>query len=270
MGDVIPIPNPMALGVDEASLPGGEGWWTGALLPIQKNRQTGQWAWAVPRTLSDMLSGAMAPGKAARGEYSLMVDPNTGENYYDGMAGDAYNLAQMLTLGSGAVPAEANALRMGMMRGSDLYHGSPVHGLDEIRPSTRGPLGSGVYTSPARQISEHYAGTDGSIYSMPRDYDVFRGHGHRTDDEWFAFKDDKKRLLGAVETEHKKTVESMMDKLWSGDGYPLFVRLSQMYRSEEKARDLFKRAGFEGVSGQVDGPEVLLFDAVKSPRKAGN
>lgn len=255
--------NPMALGANEATLPGGAGWERANMLPIQKNRKTGQWAWAVPNSFAAMVDAAMAPGKASQGLYDLLVDPETGENYYGGMAEDASTLAGMLTLGAGAVPAEANAIRMGMMRGEYLNHGSPKNDLTVLRPSERGPLGPGVYTSPAEQISRAYAGDDGRIYTMPRDYDVFRGHGHRTDDEWFAFKEDKERLLAAAEPEKREDIEKLLDKTWVTDGYPLFRRLVNLYGSEKAAQALFKRAGFEGLSGLVDGPEVLLFDAVQ-------
>lgn len=106
-----PIPiNPMALGADESTLPGGAGWENANLLPIQKNRKTGQWAWGMPNSLAAALSGIMAPGKAANGLYERMIDPTTGVNYYDGMLGDVSNLAGMLTLGGGAIPKPKGSL----------------------------------------------------------------------------------------------------------------------------------------------------------------
>lgn len=106
-----PIPiNPMALGADESTLPGGAGWENANLLPIQKNRKTGQWAWGMPNSLAAALSGIMAPGKAANGLYERMIDPTTGVNYYDGMLGDVSNLAGMLTLGGSAIPKPKGSL----------------------------------------------------------------------------------------------------------------------------------------------------------------
>lgn len=102
--------NPMALGADESTLPGGAGWENANLLPIQKNRKTGQWAWGMPNSLAAALSGIMAPGKAANGLYERMIDPTTGVNYYDGMLGDVSNLAGMLTLGGGAIPKPKGSL----------------------------------------------------------------------------------------------------------------------------------------------------------------
>tara|TARA_R110000822_G_scaffold27790_2_gene82665 strand:+ start:7355 stop:8530 length:1176 start_codon:yes stop_codon:yes gene_type:complete len=92
-------------------------WETANVLPLKKNRETGQWAWAVPNTLADMLSGVAAPGKAWRGEYPTLVDQLTGVNYQPGMAEDAASLAGALTLGGGAVPKAANTLGIfgGMM-----------------------------------------------------------------------------------------------------------------------------------------------------------
>lgn len=110
MGAAIPIPNPMALGVDESTLPGGAGWEAANLLPIQKNRKTGQWAWGMPKSLADAIAAASAPGNAAMGNYRLMIDQMTGENYFDGMARDATGLAGLLTLGGGAIPKAPNTL----------------------------------------------------------------------------------------------------------------------------------------------------------------
>lgn len=95
-------------------------WEAANLLPIETNRATGQRRMAVPKGIWDALILAGAPQKAVTGGYQLMVDPNTGENYYDGMAGDAVGLAAALTLGAGALPAESGALRMGLK----AYHGS--------------------------------------------------------------------------------------------------------------------------------------------------
>lgn len=144
-----------------------------------------------------------------------------------------------------------------------LYHGSSAKGLTELNPSVRGPLGPGVYTSPAEQISRgYYAGPEGHVYTLPeRERDIYRGHGHRTDDEWLGFKADKQRLVDAADPEKRAAVAEIVDKMWSTDGYPLYQRLRQLYGSDDAAQDLYKKAGFEGISGLVDGPEVVLFGA---------
>lgn len=152
-----PIPiNPMALGADESTLPGGAGWENANLLPIQKNRKTGQWAWGMPNSLAAALSGIMAPGKAANGLYERMIDPTTGVNYYDGMLGDVSNLAGMLTLGSGAIPRPANALNMGV-----AYHGSPYNfdkfSMDKIGTGEGAQaFGHGLYFAGNRDVADWY------------------------------------------------------------------------------------------------------------------
>jgi hypothetical protein len=170
----------------------------------------------------------------------------------------AADLALTAMGGSSVVPAEANAVGTGIR--TRLYHGSPRADLKALEPSTRGPLGEGVYTTPHEGLAGRYAGEEGRTYALPeRERDIFLGHGHRTDEEWAGFKRDKERLLEAAEPDKKQELSALLDRMWSGDGYPTFARISQMYGGDAKAHELFRRAGFEGLSGQVDGPEVLLF-----------
>lgn len=150
---------------------------------------------------------------------------------------------------------------VGMISTPRLYHGSPELALTELRASTRGPLGPGVYTSPAEQIAKSYAGVEGKVYRLPeKPRDLFTGAGHHTDEEWFGYKDDMNRLIAAAEPEKRAAIEEIAKKMWSGDGYPFYARLSQLYGGHEGAQALFKRAGFEGIQAHVDGPETLLFD----------
>jgi hypothetical protein len=55
-----------------------------------------------------------------------------------------------------------------------------------------------------------------------------------------------------------------MEKLSPSDGYPFFARLSQIYGSQEGAQKLLRDAGYRGISGNVDGPEIAHFDPVKN------
>lgn len=179
-------------------------------------------------------------------------------------AGGPYNPgpvleAAMLPMGTGAFGAVPRGA-IGSTFSHPLYHGSPKSGLNILEESTRGPLGPGVYSSPAEQIAGHYAGQGGTLYELPqKNRDIYRGIGHKTDDEWFGFKSDKDRLVAAAEPAKRSEVSSILDKMWSGDGYPAYQRLVHLYKGDEGAQALFKRAGFEGISGLVDGPEVLLF-----------
>ncbi len=159
------------------------------------------------------------------------------------------------------IPQGSAGSLMGKLGQPDsLYHGSPNTDLQSLSESTRGPLGPGVYTSPAEGIAKSYAGERGKIYELPpKDRDIYRGHGHRTDEEWFGFKEDKTRLLAAAEPEKRAELSKILDRMWSGDGYPTYQRIMHLYGGDEGAQALFKKAGFHGVSGLVDGPEVLLF-----------
>ena len=140
-----------------------------------------------------------------------------------------------------------------------LFHGSPETNLKVLNESVRGPLGPGVYTSPAEQIAGSY-GHGGKVYELPKaQRDIYQGAGHRTDEEWFGFKDDKKRLLEAAAPEKRQAVSDVLEKMWSGDGYPTYQRLRNIYGGDEGAQNLYKNAGFQGISGLVDGPETLLF-----------
>jgi hypothetical protein len=214
-----------------------------------------------------LLDAARLPGQVAGG--ILAVPPSQPGVWSDEdearsqltqgtMMNRAADLGGAVMGGSYAIPKPRGAITSGFS--DSLYHGSPRGGVSELMPSERGPLGPGVYTSPARQVAEHYASSSGNMYQLPaKERDIYRGHGHNTDAEWFGYKDDMKRLVAAADPDKRQAVEELVGKMWSGDGYPLYQRLLRLYGSDEAAQALFKRAGFEGISGQVDGPEVLLF-----------
>lgn len=137
----------------------------------------------------DMMGGLMAPGNALRGNYDQLqvmgdgslsqVDPR--------MVQDASSLAGMLTLGAGALPAEAGALRMGAgnfekwfgkskiatQDGSPqtVYHGSK-RSFDEFSAAHQGSatdpgyLGEGFYLSDNPRVASIYAGDAGSVYPL--------------------------------------------------------------------------------------------------------
>jgi hypothetical protein len=213
------------------------------------------------------LEALMLPGQVAGGQLATQpsqagmwsdVDEARSQATQRGIGNRAADLAGLLMGGSYAAPKPKGAITSGFS--DPLYHGSPQAGLAELMPSVRGPLGPGVYTTPVEHVAGRYAGEAGNMYQLPeKTRDIYRGHGHRSDDEWFGYKDDMKRLVAAAEPERRQAVEELVGKMWSGDGYPLYQRLRSLYGSDEAAQGLFKRAGFDGLSGQVDGPEVLLF-----------
>ena len=203
--------------------------------------------------LAKALLGVMKTGASAAtlpGDvYAGRVDPTSPE----GIA-RAADLVGMVTLGAGAMPAEANAVRTGMS--FPLFHGSPKAGLKEILPSERGALGPGAYFTPADNVAARYGE---NVYQLPeKNRDIFNGLGDRygSYEDWKA---DKQRLMNAVEPEKAAELEAILDKMWTNDGYPMHSRIAGMYRDEGKAQDLYKRAGFEGIAGHADGPEVALF-----------
>lgn len=201
-------------------------------------------------------SGATLPGDVYAGR-EQMWDPETNHTS-DRIIERTQDLAGLAGGSSFAAPAEEASLRSGMS--GRLHHGSPQTDITHIVPSERGPLGPGVYTTPTESLARHYAGEDGRVYDLPTEgRDIFRGNGHRTDEEWHGFKNDMRRLVAAAEPQMRQQVESIASKMWSGDGYPLYQRLKSIYGGDEGAQNLFKRAGFDGLSGIVDGHEVLLF-----------
>jgi hypothetical protein len=148
-----------------------------------------------------------------------------------------------------------------------LYHGSMIPELKELTASSRGPLGPGVYTTPSEQIAKRYGD---NVYRVPNEgLDVYRGAGYNTDQEYYGYKADKERLAKSVEPEMKDQILPLIDKMGHMDGYPLYQSIIRAYRSEDKGQDLFKRAGFHGISGLVDGPETLLFDKQKVAKAYG-
>lgn len=224
--------------------------------------------------VTSMWDAIRLPGQVAGGQLAVQpsqpgmwsdVDEARQQATQSTMMDRAADLGGLVMGGSYAVPKPRGALTSGFSE--PLYHGSPQAGLTELAPSVRGPLGPGVYATPADQLAGRYAGETGKTYQLPeKTRDIYRGHGHRSDAEWFGYKDDMKRLIDAAEPDKRHAVEELVGRMWSGDGYPLYQRLRSLYGSDEAAQGLFKRAGFEGLSGQVDGPEVLLFapQALKS------
>ena len=89
---------------------------------------------------------------------TMAADPQTGEFHTDpGLADRAMNAAGMLTLGAGAVPAEANSLRMGIK----AYHGSP-HDFERFDSSKIGTgegaqaYGHGLYFAENEGVAKEY------------------------------------------------------------------------------------------------------------------
>src|SRR6478752_9110125 len=168
------------------------------------------------------------PAQAIKSAYSGLTsvgDAYAGKIAPDEMLPRAMDAAGMLTLGAGAIPAEANALRTGMS--FPLHHGSPAEGLTEILPSTRGALGPGAYFSPNSGVAERYGG---NLYTLPeQERNIFNGLGDRYGDynDWKA---DKAALINAVEPEMRDTLVPRIEQSWTSDGYPLYKNIAADYR----------------------------------------
>lgn len=131
-------------------------WEVGQILPIQRNRLTGDYDMAVPQMATEAMRAFQAPGKALQGGYGLAAD-SSGRVSYDGMAEDAAGLAGMVTLGAGAVPRPAGALDMGFR----VFHGSP-HDFDKFDMSKMGTgegsqaYGRGLYFAENEGVAKSY------------------------------------------------------------------------------------------------------------------
>lgn len=150
----------------------------------------------------------------------------------------------------------------------DLYHGTRAANVATLRPSERGPFGPAVYMSPARSTAQQYAGESGSMYSAPVPPDAFYGLGR----SWITngsqvnpyqvWRDQVARLVDAAPPATQAQIAEIGARMDPSDGYPFFRRLSILLGGDEAAQALFQRAGFSGVSGMVDGPEVAIFRPV--------
>jgi hypothetical protein len=125
-----------------------------AMLPMAVNTETGKREMALPSIFVDMLEAAMLPGDVYQGNVSMYgEDGRTNPQVINRSA----DLAGMMTLGSGAIPAEANSLRMGIK----AYHGSP-HDFDRFDMSKIGTgegaqaYGHGLYFADSEAVAKSY------------------------------------------------------------------------------------------------------------------
>lgn len=146
-----------------------------------------------------------------------------------------------------------------------LHHGSPTAGLGELKPSPAGTgaLGPGVYGTPFRHTAEQYGE---NVYDFEAPNEIFYGAGERWDDipsdvSKYQVWRDQVEELAAANPEQADMIRSVGDKMLY-DGYPFFRELAYRMGSKEAAQELYKRAGYKGLSAMVDGPEVVMFDAI--------
>lgn len=206
-----------------------------------------------------------------RGFYNLMNTP------YDVLMGsdspekqqavaDSFDAAGGITVGSMPMPKPANSLTMGLK----LQHGSPKKGITELVPGPEGTgaLGPGVYGTPASNVAQRYGD---NVYSFEAPDEIFLGSGSAWDEipsnvsKFQVWRDQVAKLVEA-NPEHADVIKAAGEKMVY-DGYPFFRELAYKLGSKEKAQEVYKRAGYKGLSAMVDGPEVVVFGSV--PVKAG-
>lgn len=205
------------------------------------------------------------PGRALTGQIGRPDEMPPSE-----AVGEAMNFAGNVTLGglgtrgSAAMGAmDPNALTVS---GLKVYHGSPKAGLTELLPSERGPLGPGVYATPNMNVARQYAGPDGHMYTMETG-DIFNGlgrHGNVPADvsHYAVYKEETKRILDAAPAKARDELKSKLERLGPDEGYLVYWEMRRMF-GDEGAQQILKDAGFSGMSGFVDGPEVVMFGNVR-------
>lgn len=128
---------------------------TGGILPIQKNKVTGQMALAMPEFIKSIQQAYTAPARAMRGEF----DPNSIQGVQE-----ANNVALNL-LGVGSAPAIGKPRQQGSL-GITAYHGSPLKKLSELNPKKSfGRLGVS-WVSPSEDFAKKYIGKEGTVYKV--------------------------------------------------------------------------------------------------------
>ena len=150
-------------------------WNRAYFLPVARHGQTGEMSAAVPQSIIDVLRAFQLPGDVYSGNVQRnvpMFDPQGDELDALQTENPEYikrlsDLASSLTLGSGAIPAEKGALRMGASvknkadDGIRAYHGSP-HDFDRFDLSKIGTgegaqvYGHGLYFAENEGVARFY------------------------------------------------------------------------------------------------------------------
>lgn len=187
-----------------------------------------------------------------------------------GQYGDAaklYGSGMLDTANAGlqAIPEMGGLSKLAMAM-IPAFHGSPKKGLSEIALSDRGALGPGAYFTPSENVARQYAGPEGHIYQTQiDDAHIFNGIKSRDSsvNPYQIWRDQTAKLVDAAEPEMKQAVAELAGKMDPNDGYPFWARLAQLYKSEDAAQNLMRRAGFQGMSGIADGPEIVMYQPTK-------
>lgn len=234
------------------------------------------WAYLSPSDVASNLPGGGIPAAVEPYKQGLQKTAEATQAFREGRWGDAARwygsgMLDTATAGLSALP-EGGAMAKLAMAMVPAFHGSKMKGLTEIAPSPRGALGPGAYFTPNENIARQYAGPEGQIYGTKID-DATIFQGIRSQDSsvnpYQVWRDQTAKLVDAAEPEMKQAVADLASRMDPNDGYPFWVRLAQLYKSEDGAQSLLKRAGFKGISGVADGPEIAMFDSVPLQSKSG-
>ena len=189
--------------------------------------------------------------------------------------GDAWQAAQNPDTWREAAQNFGDAMLMGSTApGMRAFHGSPLADLTELRPSQYGPFGPATYLSPWENTAARYQGSDGGVlYDVPMPENLFHGAGSRFipgDDvnHYQVWRDQAAKLVDAAPAEQKQAVGDLMKQMQPDDGYPFFRRLANLMGGDEAAQGLLKDAGYSGISGHVDGPEIGYFGSLPTGASA--
>lgn len=157
---------------------------------------------------------------------------------------------------------EGNALSVRQSNSRQTgYHGSRVDGLTELRPGERGPMGPATYISPNSGVAGRYGAT---VYDVDVPDGVFHGMGAMGDNNVRPFERWTEQIerLASANPERATEIKAIAERLGPQDGYPFFRSLAQIFGSDEAAQAALQRAGFTGISGHIDGPEIAMFGNV--------
>jgi hypothetical protein len=125
----------------------------GYLLPLGRT-QDGKTQFAVPGIVDDAINAFKLPHDVMTGDIPIR---GADGQLSDEAIGRSFDLAGMMTLGAGAIPAEKNSLRAGIK----AYHGSP-HDFDKFDLSKIGTgegaqvYGHGLYFAENKNVAQSY------------------------------------------------------------------------------------------------------------------
>jgi hypothetical protein len=147
------------------------------------------------------------------------------------------------------------------------FHGSPRAGLTELMMSERGPMGPGAYLSPDLNVANQYA-RGGQVYQAELPDNIFHGAGRTTmprdANPYATARQQVASVIAAAPEQYRAQIAEIADKTMNGadGGYQFYGRLAQLFRSDAEAQALLQRAGYSGISGLIDGPEIAMFSRV--------